>query len=70
MIKGYVYKDEILSAKTVTTKKGREIIPFVMFETPDSEFSDYCIKEARGAEEGESKWEFLGNASIVIKKQQ
>ena len=69
MIKGYLYKDEIEKARTVTTKKGREIIPFVMFDTPENEFSDYVIKEARtGDDTGSAKFEFLGNASIVIKK--
>jgi len=67
MIKGFVYKDEIDKARTVTTKKGRVIIPFVMFETPDSEFSDYSIKEDVPVGEPR-KFEYLGNASIVVKK--
>ena len=66
MIKGFVYKDEIEKAKTVTTKKGRVIIPFVMFETPNSEYSDYAIKEDRPM--GEESGGFIGNASIVIPK--
>ena len=67
MIKGFVYKDEIDKARTVTTKKGRVIIPFVMFETPNSEYSDYAIKEDTPIGEG-SKTEFLGNASIFVPK--
>ena len=67
MIKGFLYKDELDKARTVTTKKGRVIIPIVMFETPNSEYSDYAIKEDTPV--GETADTFLGNASIVIKKE-
>ena len=64
MIKGYLYEDEFNKARRVTTKSGRVIVPFVMFETPNSQYSDYAVKEDTPQGEESS---FLGNASIVVK---
>ena len=67
MIKGFMYEEEFNKARRVTTRQGRVIVPFVMFESFDSKYSDYAIKE--DTPKGEpGLHDFIGNASIVIKK--
>ncbi len=67
-MKGFIYADQFEKAKKITTNRGKVIVPFVMFETPDSQYSDYSIKE--DVPKGEPRQsDFLGNASMVVKRE-
>ena len=66
MIKGFMYEEEFNKARRVTTKSGRVLVPFVMFESPDSKYSNYSIKEDTPKGEG-GLWDIIGNPSIQVK---
>ena len=69
-IRGFIYEDEFAKAKRVETKRGRIIVPFILIPTPNSEYSDYIVKENVSMDEAEAGKEGvkLGNASITIKR--